>query len=201
VPCSCDDAALDGVWWLNAGGTVIRLNKYPTLGVAKTNFYMLPSPACSDRLQSVKTVAPQAANESPSTSALRKAPEAKVVTATVVRLGPSYPFTDAEGNALNVIPGAIVCPDYSTVGLVSYLYRRHWDDVIADNVTRGQSKLYRGEAQPAPNLKFYGCTLVPPNTPMELERGNLVPVVKASLPDGTTVRGVTNSLMFKEKEP
>ncbi len=97
---------------------------------------------------------------------------------------------------VSVVPGAIVCPNHDTVSLVFDLYVAHWTDTQQDALTHGQSRLLRGEPTSAPDLKFYGCALLPPGTPMKLERGNIVPVVTATLPDGTTIRGVTLAAMI-----
>ncbi|HEY5210517.1 MAG TPA: tetratricopeptide repeat protein [Stellaceae bacterium] len=97
---------------------------------------------------------------------------------------------------VSVVPGAIVCPSHDTVSLIFDLYVAHWTDTQQDALTNGQSRLLRGKPAPAPDLKFYGCALLPPGTPMLLERGNIVPVVIATLLDGTTIRGVTLASMI-----
>jgi hypothetical protein len=71
-------------------------------------------------------------------------------------------------------------------------YRANWEDGFEDVVTKGQSRLTRGEPAPKPPLARYGCALVPAGTPMTLETGNAVPVVTVTLPDGSTMRGVTD---------
>ena len=97
---------------------------------------------------------------------------------------------------VSVVPGAIVCPNYNTVQSMFDWYVAHWTDTQQDALTNGQSRLLRGQPTPAPDLKFYGCALLPPGTPMMLERGNIVPVVTATLADGTTIRGVTLAAMI-----
>jgi TPR repeat protein len=97
---------------------------------------------------------------------------------------------------VSVVPGAIVCPDHATVSLMFDLYVAHWGDVQQDALTNGQSRLLRGPPAPEPDLKLYGCGLVPPGASMLLERGNIVPVVTAKLPDGRTIRGVTLAAMI-----
>lgn len=72
----------------------------------------------------------------------------------------------------------------------------HWEETMQDRMTRGQSKLIRGDPTPAPDLSLYGCDLIPAGTPMNLETENVVPVVTALRPDGSRVRGVTLSAMF-----
>jgi TPR repeat protein len=90
-----------------------------------------------------------------------------------------------------VVAGAIVCADSDTVGLMYDLYSAHWQGTQMDRMTNGQSRLLHGAPAPLPDPKFFGCTLLPPGTPMMLERKNIVPVVTATLADGTTIRGVT----------
>ncbi|MGC9953638.1 MAG: tetratricopeptide repeat protein [Rhizomicrobium sp.] len=97
---------------------------------------------------------------------------------------------------VSVVPGAIVCPDHDTVRLIFDMYVAHWTDAQQDAMTNGQSRLLRGKPSPAPDLKLYGCALLPSGTHMMLERGNIVPIVTAKLPDGTTIRGVTLEAMI-----
>jgi len=80
------------------------------------------------------------------------------------------------------------------------LYVSHWEDVTQNAMTNGQSRLIRGQGAPAPDLKSYGCALVPPGTPMTLDTRNVVPVVTAKLPNGTTIKGVTFEAMFIDKQ-
>ena len=94
--------------------------------------------------------------------------------------------------AIPAVPGAVICPDYNTVSLMIWWYRTHWQDNVQDTVTKGQSRLIRGEPISKPPLARYGCALAPAGTPMTLEGGNAVPVVTATLPDGSRVRGVTD---------
>jgi TPR repeat protein len=105
-------------------------------------------------------------------------------------------FVTVTARGVSVVPGAIVCPDYNTVNLMFELYATHWADTYQDVLSNGQSRLLRGRPAPAPDPKFYGCALVPPGTPMILERRNIVPVVTVKLADGTTIRGVTSPAMF-----
>jgi hypothetical protein len=97
---------------------------------------------------------------------------------------------------VSVVPGAIICPNYDTVKMMFDLYVAHWTDTQQDALTHGQSRLLRGDPTPPPDLKFYGCALLPPGSPMMLERGNIVPVVTATLFDGTSIRGVTLAAMI-----
>jgi hypothetical protein len=105
-------------------------------------------------------------------------------------------FVAVTARGVSVVPGAIVCPNHDTVSLMFDLYVAHWTDTQQDALTNGQSRLLRGRPTPAPDLKLYGCALLPPGTPMMLERGNIVPVVTATLPDGTMIRGVTLAAMI-----
>jgi hypothetical protein len=105
-------------------------------------------------------------------------------------------FVSVVARGASVVPYAIVCPNSDTVSLMFDLYVAHWTDARQDALTNGQSRLLHGQPTPEPDLKLYGCALLPPGTPMMLERGNIVPVVTATLPNGTTIRGVTLAAMI-----
>ena len=107
---------------------------------------------------------------------------------------PRYVAVTARG--VSVVPGAIVCPSHDAVSLMFDLYVSHWEDATQDAMTKGQSRLIRGQPTPAPNLKAHGCVLLPPGTPMTLDSRNVVPVVTAKLPNGTTIKGVTLPAMI-----
>jgi uncharacterized protein len=100
-------------------------------------------------------------------------------------------FVPVTARGVTVVPGALVCPNLDTISLMFHLYAVHFTDTVGDALSNGQSRLLHGPPTPAPDLKFYGCALLPPGTSMLLELGNVVPVVTAKLPDGTTIRGVT----------
>jgi len=102
---------------------------------------------------------------------------------------PRYVTVTARG--VSIVPGAIVCASYDVVSRVFHLYTAHWEDATQDAMTNGQSSLIRGKGAPAPDLKSYGCALVPPGTHMTLDSKSIVPVVTAKLPNGTTIKGVT----------
>jgi hypothetical protein len=98
---------------------------------------------------------------------------------------------NATARGVSVVPGAIVCPSHDAVSLMFNQYAAHWEDTMQDAMTKGQSRLIRGQPAPAPDFESYGCALLPPGTPIMLETGNAVPVVTAKLPNGTIIRGVT----------
>jgi len=102
---------------------------------------------------------------------------------------PRYVSVTAKG--LGIVPGAIVCPSFAAVSQMFDRYSAHWEDSMQDSMTKGQSRLYRGQPASAPNLKTYGCVLLQPGTRMTLDNQNVVPVVSAKLSNGTTVKGVT----------
>jgi hypothetical protein len=108
-------------------------------------------------------------------------------------------FIEVVAQGVSVVPGAIVCPDFRAVQLVFQLYGTNWEEETQDALTHGQSRLIRGAPSPKPNLELYGCTLIPPGTPMTTERGNGIPVVTAPLPDGRTIKGVTLPAMIAHK--
>jgi hypothetical protein len=107
---------------------------------------------------------------------------------------PRYVAVIARG--VSVVPGAIVCPSYAVVSQMFHLYTSAWEDAAQDAVTNGQSRLLRGQSKPTPNLRAYGCALIPPGTPMTLDTGNVVPVVTAKLKNGTIIKGVTLPAMI-----
>jgi hypothetical protein len=90
-----------------------------------------------------------------------------------------------------VVPGAIVCPDLRTVNMMFQEYSDYWEDAQQDAMTHGQSKLLRGEPAPKPDFELFDCALLASGSPMSMELGNVVPVVTATLPDGSTIKGVT----------
>lgn len=94
--------------------------------------------------------------------------------------------------AIPAVPGAVICPNYRAVSLMIDWYRAQWQENFQDQITKGQSRLLQGEPSSPPPLTRYGCALAPAGTPMALEIGNVVPVVTATLPNGKTVRGVTD---------
>lgn len=104
----------------------------------------------------------------------------------------NLPTKQVVAKAIPMVPGAVICPNYRAVNLMIDWYIAHWHDSFQDAVTKGQSQLLRGESTSKPQLTRYGCALAPAGTPMTLEIGNVVPVVTATLPDGSTVRGVTD---------
>jgi hypothetical protein len=93
--------------------------------------------------------------------------------------------------ALGVVPGALVCPDHSTLTIVFRLYAIRWEQTMQDKLTKGESRLLRGPATPLPDVETFGCTLIPPGTPMTLERKTPVPVVVVKTASGEAARGVT----------
>jgi TPR repeat protein len=95
-----------------------------------------------------------------------------------------------------VVPGAIICPDMQTWRFVFRQYGEHWTEDYQDTLTRGESKLLRGDAVPGPDLEAYGCALVSAGSPMILENNEIVPIVSAVLPHGTSIRGVTIPAML-----
>lgn len=102
-----------------------------------------------------------------------------------------------EATGVSVAPGAVICPDMDRVQMVFDLYAAHYRDVMQDRLTNGQTRLLHGAPGDAPEPSDYGCALVATGTLMTLERGNIVPIVTATMPNGATVRGVTMPAMIK----
>jgi hypothetical protein len=99
---------------------------------------------------------------------------------------------------LTAAPGAIVCPSLNKVIFLFHQYAIHWEDASQDALTGGASRTIRGDPTPAPDPALYGCTLVPPGTPMLMQKSNGIPAVEAKLVDGSIVKGVTLDGMINE---
>jgi hypothetical protein len=112
---------------------------------------------------------------------------------------------NAVAKSLTAAPGAVVCADLQTVSVMFHLYAAHWGDSSADAMTKGQARVVRGPAAPAPDPKLYGCSLLVPGTPVRVENVDAFttgfPRVTAKLPDGTVIRGVTLSSMLSLVKP
>jgi Sel1 repeat len=102
--------------------------------------------------------------------------------------------TTVIAHGAGVVPGAIICPDMETWRFVFRQYGEHWAEAYQDILTRGQSKLVRGDAIPSPDLESHGCALVPAGSTMTVESNGLIPIVSAVLPNGKTIRGVTTMI-------
>jgi hypothetical protein len=61
----------------------------------------------------------------------------------------------------------------------------------------------RGPSAPVPDPALYGCSLLSPETAVEVQREGIpgMPMVAAKLPDGTMIRGVTQSNMLSNPLP
>jgi len=68
-------------------------------------------------------------------------------------------------------PGAIVCDDFPTIRMISELYSKHWEDGAQDAMTDGQAHILRGPSTPMPEPELYGCSLLPPGTPVQIVTG------------------------------
>jgi hypothetical protein len=102
-------------------------------------------------------------------------------------------FSRGDGGA---VPGTIICPDYRTVEILISWYKTNRPNRLLREDVAPESLLMNWPSTSEPNFKGSGCALLAPGTPMILERGNTVPVVSATLPDGTTIRGVTDQSMI-----
>jgi len=102
-------------------------------------------------------------------------------------------FARGDGEA---VPGTIICPDYRTVEFVISWYKTNRPIRLLREDVVPESLLMNWISNPELNFKESGCALLAPGTPMILERGNAVPVVSGTLPDGTTIRGVTDQSMI-----
>jgi TPR repeat protein len=122
--------------------------------------------------------------------------EGASLTANTSTAAASSGGTKVLAHGAGVVPGAIICPDMETWRFVFSRYGEHWTESNQDILTRGQSKLLRGDAVPSPDLESHGCALVPAGSPITIESKELVPIVSAVLSDGRTIRGVTIPAML-----
>jgi hypothetical protein len=101
---------------------------------------------------------------------------------------------------LNVVPGAIVCPDYPTLKLMLDLYNESWAESSENMMTKGLYAAINGPPMPAPNFGLHGCALLPIGTPMRQRNvGSIVPgvlAVIATLPNGERITGLTFPMMI-----
>jgi len=105
--------------------------------------------------------------------------------------GESKPLRAVVARGLTAAPGAIICSNMNATSLLFDAYAESWSEQMQERLTNGQSRLINGKPMEAPNPTAYGCELIKPGTAMQMEQGNLVPVVIAKLADGTQIRGVT----------
>lgn len=114
--------------------------------------------------------------------------------------GPSYPNVESViAKEVSAAPGAIVCSNLDRVSFVFRLYAEHWTEVQQDVLTRGASRAVHGEPMAAPDPADYDCVLIPPGTPMLMQRMTGIPFVSARLKNGTSVKGVTLDAMIAEQ--
>jgi TonB family protein len=113
---------------------------------------------------------------------------------------PSTPFQpNAVSVGVGVVPGAIVCQDLATVGLVYSLYANYWTDAMQDAMTHGTSRLIRGPSVSPPNPPYYKCFLLKRGALVQVER--IMPGIlriTAKSADGRFIRGVTQENMVGE---
>jgi TonB family protein len=131
---------------------------------------------------------------------LLKAQSSSSTTSKSSAKSPAAPFqANAVSAGVGVVPGALVCQDLATVGLVVSLYTEYWTDAMQDAMTLGSSRLIRGPSVSAPNLPHYKCSLLKPGTPVHVEP--IMPGmlrITAKAPDGHFIRGVTQGNMVGE---
>jgi Superinfection immunity protein len=107
-----------------------------------------------------------------------------------------YSFRPAVTQMTMMVPGAIVCSNMATVEMLSHLYTAAWEDKFQDKLTRGQSRLLRGEGASEPKPEDYGCILLPPGTEITATSDAIVPIVRVKFPSGAKIKGVTEGVMF-----
>lgn len=96
------------------------------------------------------------------------------------------------------VPGAIVCQNHDAVMLAIRLYEGWWESQMrAAILGKERDELLHGPARGEPNLKRFGCTLVPAGTKMWWNGEWVPPSVSGTLADGSAFRGVTTGAMVK----
>jgi hypothetical protein len=132
-------------------------------------------------------------------------PEITIAPATVAAQ-PAKPTIDDSRTPVRAVTrgfgymiGAIVCPDYDRVGIIWSLYGESVQEHMLAAATKGQSELLHGKAYMGPNVKAFGCEIVPAGTPVLWERDNIVPVISGTLPNGNQFRGVTMHQMVTKR--
>ena len=85
--------------------------------------------------------------------------------------------------AMMASPGAIICPDFKTVGIA---YDR-FVDYVRDGIVRRytsfehqkQMELLNGKLPAAeyPDISIYNCAMAPPGTELHVDRTSVIPVV------------------------
>ena len=106
-------------------------------------------------------------------------------------------------SGISTVPGTIVCPDLATVQLMFHLYNEAWEDGMQDQMTNGESRKIRGPSASTPNPSNYGCSLLAPGTPVQVNNPDAfttgIPQITAKLPDRTYIQGITlPSMLFVE---
>lgn len=119
-------------------------------------------------------------------------PEITIAPAAPVEQ-PKKPEHTPTARGIDLVDGAIVCSSYD---LAEFMYgqintARHARRSLPPELRR-QAALVNGYDNGAePRLSDYGCVMVPTGTKLSLQKGNIVPIVSGTLPDGRKFTGVT----------
>lgn len=102
---------------------------------------------------------------------------------------------------ISVVPGAIICKDVPTVNAVYELYVDYWGEATQDTLTHGTSRILRGPPALKPDPAFFGCTVLPPGTPVHINPV-LAGIVQVSVKSnqGEKVLGITFESMVVTPE-
>ncbi|WP_250481906.1 hypothetical protein [Caballeronia sp. NCTM5] len=125
-------------------------------------------------------------------------PEITIAPATVAEQ-PSKAERAPTARGIDLVDGAIVCSSYD---LAEFMYgqintARHARRTLPPELRR-QAALVNGYDNGAePRLADYGCAMVPSGTKLSVQKGNFVPVVSGTLPDGRKFTGVTLPQMIE----
>jgi TPR repeat protein len=96
------------------------------------------------------------------------------------------------------IPGAIVCRDYDSVRLMIRLYRNSMEENLRASIIGAErERMLHGAPSSTPNLKRFGCVLLPSGTPMKWDGQWMPAIVTVKLSNGKTLRGVTDPSMIR----
>lgn len=120
----------------------------------------------------------------------------ELVDIGLVNAEPVHAKAIYNGNG-EVVAGALICPSYDETNFLLNQYILYGEELGEDRRSLGRSVLIRGRSMTEPNPAAYSCFLVPAGTPMQLSWAGLIPIVKAEMPNGDTIKGVTQTLMVE----
>lgn len=90
------------------------------------------------------------------------------------------------------VNGTLICPDQRTLNYMISVHNSYMTKYMqAALMGPEKMKLINGELTP-PNLERNGCAVIEPATPMQWNSSSFPAIVRAQLPDGSFIQGVTD---------